>query len=124
MTSTNDTYLPLNTINIPQDNDAYLVFDVVDNDENLVDITGSSEVIFAAFTQKGGVAEIVKKLSLSEITIFGSGYKFGFWINASEASALTNRLSYHECQITNSIGKKRTVSAGVFRAEKTYIKDI
>jgi hypothetical protein len=120
----NTLYLPLQSINVPVDNDAYLVFGFQDENGALEDLTGATEIEFVVFESYGGAVEFSKTLSNGDIVIAGNDYQFAFWINAADTSGLTNRLCYHECQVTNSAGRKRTVSAGVFRAEYTYIGDI
>lgn len=121
MTNINNTYLPLQTISVPQDNDARLIFDYQDQDGTLLDLTGVSEIEFVIFNDRDGVSEVSKTLTGGDITIFGNMYQFSVPISATDTQGLTNRLSYHECQVVNSDGDKRTVSAGIFRCEKTYI---
>lgn len=123
MTNLTNLYLPIQTVEVPQDNDALLVFDFKDEDGMLLDLTGVLEIEFAVFTSNAPTAtrEIEKTLTNGDITIYGNDYQFSVPITAADTQGLTNRLSYHECQITNSDGDKRTVSAGLFRCEKTYI---
>lgn len=117
-------YLPLQTINVPDDNDAELIFTFQDENGALGDLTGVTEIEFVVFQSYGGAVEFSKTLTGGNIVIAGNDYQFALWIDAADTAALTNRLSYHECQVTNSAGRKRTVSAGLFRSERTYIGDI
>jgi len=121
MTNINNIYLPLQTIAVPQDNDATLEFTYQDQDGNLLDLTGVSEIDFVVFTSIDGTAEIEKTYTGGDIVIYGNDYQFSVPITDLDTQGLTNRLSYHECRVTNSDGEKRTVSAGIFRCEKTYI---
>ncbi len=121
MANINDRYLPLQTIAVPQDNDAVLEFTYQDQDGNLLDLTGVSEIDFVVFTDLDGIAQINKTWTGGDITIYGNNYQFSVPITALDTQGLTNRLSYHECRVTNSAGDKRTVSAGLFRRENTYI---
>ena len=50
MTDINNIYLPLQTIAVPQDNDAVLEFTYQDQDGNLLDLTGVSEITFVVLT--------------------------------------------------------------------------
>lgn len=124
MTDITNLYLPLQTIAVPQDNDATLEFTYQDQDGNLLDLTGVSEIDFVVFTDIDGTAEIEKSWTGGDITIYGNDYQFSVPITDTDTQGLTNRLSYHECRVTNSDGEKRTVSAGIFRCEKTYIWSI
>lgn len=126
MTNLTNLYLPLQTIEVPQDNDAVLVFDFQDEDGALLDLTGVLEIEFAVFTSALPTAsrEIEKTLTGGDITIYGNDYQFAVPITDADTQGLTNRLSYHECQVTNSDGDKRTVSAGLFRCERTRIWSI
>jgi hypothetical protein len=117
-------YLPKQTIEVPQDNDAVLVFDYQDQDGTLLDLTGVLEIEFVIFTAIGGTAEVTKTYTGGDIVIFGNDYQFSVPITSTDTQSLTNRVSYHECRITNSDGDKRTVSAGAFRCERTYIWSI
>jgi hypothetical protein len=116
--------LPLQSIEVPKDNDARLVFTYQDQAGNLLDLTGTQEITFAVFDVPGGNVEIIKTLSDSDITISGNDYQFSFWINSEETAILSRRLLYHECLLVDADGRQRTVSAGTFRAENTYIGSI
>lgn len=124
MTNFNDLYLPLQSISVPQDNHADIIFDFQDHDGNVLDLTGVQEIKFVIFTDRGGTAEVTKTWTGGDITIFGNDYQFSVPISDTDTQSLTNRISYYECMVTNSSGDKRTVSAGAFRAEKTYIWSI
>lgn len=121
MTNINNLHLPLQTISVPQDNDALLEFTYQDQDGNLLDLDGVSEIEFKVFTSQGGSIEITKSLSAGSVTLYGNDYQFSVSISDTDTQGLTNRISYYECRVTNSGGDKRTVSAGIFRAEPTYI---
>ena len=121
MSNYGSIYLPKQTIEIPQSNDANLVFDFQDQTGALLDLTGVSEIEFVVFDEQNGTAEIEKTLSGGDIVIYGNNYQFQVTISKADTLLLTNRLSYHECEVTNSGGETRTVSAGLFRCENTSI---
>lgn len=120
MTNINNLYLPLQTIKVPQDNDADIVFDFQDETGTLLDLTGVQEIEFVVFTDIDGAAEIEKSYTVGGVVIYGNDYQFAVQITDVDTQGLTNRLSYYECRVTNSDGDKRTVAAGLFRCERTY----
>lgn len=124
MSNINNVYLPLQQIEVPQDNDANIVFDFVDENGTLLDLTGTQEIDFIVFTALGGTAEITKTMTGGGVVVYGNDYQFAVQITDADTQGLTNRLSYYECRVTNSGGDKRTVAAGLFRCEKTYIWSI
>ena len=124
MTDISSVHLPLQTINVPKNNDARLIFTYQDQNGDLLDLTGVQEITFAVFASLGGDLEFIKTLSDGDITIHGNDYEFSLLVTNSETSAMTTRLAYHECLIVNSEGQQRTVCAGIFRAENTYIGSI
>lgn len=117
-------HLHLQSINVPKNNDAYLTFTTYDLDGDLVDISGASEISFAVWGDAGGTLIFQKLLSGGDIVIHGDNNRFSVWIDAADSASITGRIVYHECEMTNSSGRKRTVSAGQFRAENTYTGDI
>ena len=121
MTDINNIYLPLQTIAVPQDNDAMLEFTYQDQNGNLLDLTGVQAIDFVVFTDTNGTVEIEKTLLSGDITVYGNDYQFSVPISYLDTQGIDNRLSYYECRVTNSEGERRTVSAGIFRCEKTYI---
>lgn len=121
MINVNSIHLPLQTIAVPQDNGALLEFTFQDKAGNLLNLTGAMEIEFVVFTGINGTPEITKTLSGGDITVYGNDYQFSVPISDTDTQGLTNRLSYYECLITNSGGENRTVSAGIFRCERTYI---
>jgi hypothetical protein len=120
-------YLPMQSIKVPKHNDARLIFTVRDEEGQLVDISGAEEIVFAVWDvpkELGGAVQFSKTLTDGDITIHGNGYKFTVWVFRNESGALTKRLNYFECDIlnddpANENGSKRTVAAGLFRAENT-----
>jgi hypothetical protein len=124
MTDLTSVHLPLQTINVPKDNDARLIFTYQDQIGELLDLTGVQEITFAVFATRGGDLEFIKTLSDGDIIIHGNNYEFSLLVTNAETAAMTTRLAYHECLVVNSEGQQRTVCAGLFRAEDTYIGSI
>jgi hypothetical protein len=119
-----DLYLPKQSISVPKGNDGFLVFTVRNEKGELEDIEGAQEIVFAVFDKPDGTLQFQKTLTDGDITIHGNNYKFSFWVDSEDTAAIDGRIVYHECEMTNSAGRKRTVSAGPFRAENTYIRSI
>lgn len=118
-----DLSLPMQVIEIPKWNDGYLTFTTRDKQGVLVDIAGTTEISFAVwdgYPSNGGVLQFQKTLSGGDIVIQGDNNRFSVWVSSADTSALDGRLCYYECEMTNSAGRIRTGSAGLFRAENTY----
>jgi hypothetical protein len=122
MANFNNLYLPVQTIDVPENNDARLIFTFQDENGNLLDVSGAAEIVFAVWDRPDGTLQFTKTLSDGDIILHGNDYQFSFWIDA--ADMISVRLGYHECEVTNSAGRKRTVSAGLYRHENTYIGSI
>jgi hypothetical protein len=122
MVNFNNLYLPLQPVNVPKNNDARLIFTFQDEFGNLLDVSSAAEIVFAVWDRPNGTLQFTKTLSDGDVILHGNDYQFSFWIDADDMVSV--RLGYHECEVTNSAGKKRTVSAGLYRAENTYIGDI
>lgn len=105
---------------------------VFDTDDDEFDLTGSSEIVFIVATGEiiggnmypGGTVLIEKSLSDGEIVIAGNRYQFVIDVSDTDTADLPKTKLYYEMQVTTSGGLKKTVSAGIFNAENTMIKDI
>jgi hypothetical protein len=122
MSNIGNLYLPLQTISIPKENHARLIFTYQDEKGQLLDLTGVQDIIFAVWDSYGGTLQFQKSLSNGDILLHGNDYEFSFYID--DTDTITTRLGYHECEVTNSEGRRRTVSAGLYRAENTFIGSI
>lgn len=116
----------------PRGDDSRIIVSVYDTDGDEFDIIGSSEIVFIVAdgefvggnTYPGGTVLIEKRLSDSDIIIAGTGWQYVVDLTADETAALPRTNLYYETQVTTSAGLKKTVSAGIFKAENTMIKDI
>lgn len=116
----------------PRGDDSRLIVSVVDSDGDEFDIIGASEIVFIVAdgmivggnTYPGGTVLIEKRLSDGEITIAGTGWQYVVDLSDTETAALPRNNLYYETQVTTSAGLKKTVSAGIFRAENTMIRSI
>jgi len=109
---------------VPRGDDAKIIVSVYDTDGDEFDLTGAQEIVFGAADSVDGAVRWVKRLSLGEIQISTNGYQYSFDVTGAESVLPVNRTNYYETQVTTSGGLKRTVSAGIYRAEKTIIKDL
>lgn len=108
-------------------NDKTFLFSVFDQDGDEFDISAASEIVFSVSDgvivggniTAGGTVRFTKKMSLSEITIAGTGYQFLLDISPSDTDPLVNRDYYWDATVTTSAGKSYTVKSGVFRITKT-----
>lgn len=115
--------LPGLSLSIPKNNAASLLFPVIDNDGDPVDISGFDEISFAVwddYPTDGGVLQFHKTLTGLDITIEGDNSSFSFSITAAETGAIVGRFSYFELTMTDGNGDPRTVAAGQLRTENTY----
>ncbi len=119
-----DICIKLGSLCVPRGDDALVVFSIYDTDGDEFDLTGASEIVFAVSDDKQGQVRIVKRLTEGDIQISTNGYQLSFTLTDEDSVLPVNRTNYYEVQVTTSGGLKRTVSAGVYRAEKTIIKDI
>lgn len=116
----------------PRGDDTRIVFSVFDEDSDEFDVTGASEIVFIVAdgsvvggnVYPGGSVLIEKRLTTGGVIISGTGYQFIVDVTNSETAPLPKTKLYYEVQITTSAGLKKTVSAGIFRADDTMIKDI
>lgn len=108
-------------------NSKRFLFSIFDQDGDEFDITAASEIVFSVSDgvmvggniTAGGTERLTKKLSLSEITIAGTGYQFMLDISPSDTDPLVNRDYYWDATVTTGAGNVYTVKAGVFRITKT-----
>lgn len=104
--------------------DAYLIFSVYDSDGDEFDISGASEIVFAVADKNGGEVRIVKRLTSGEIVISSNMYQFMVSVDSVDTESLSVVNNYYEARITSSSGLNHTVSSGLFKCDKTIIKDI
>lgn len=118
---------------VPRGDDARIVFDVFDEDEDEYDLMGSQEIVFVVAHGRdfGGVTMhsgfpvyIVKRLSSAGISILPSMYQFAVNLTSAETKELPAAHLYYEARVTNATGRSRTVSMGNFHSTPTMIKDI
>lgn len=117
---------------VPRGDDSRIIFSVRDTDGDEFDVAGADEIVFIVAdgeiiggnTYPGGTVLIEKRLSDGEILIAGTGWQYVVDLSDTETAALPRTNLYYETQVTNSAGLKKTVSAGIFKAENTMIKDI
>lgn len=116
----------------PKGDDTRIVFSVYDTDCNEFDLSGASEIVFIVADgamiggniQAGGAVLIEKRMTLGDILISTNLYQYSLTITSAESADLPRSRLYYETQVTTSSGEKRTVSAGLFEATSTMIKDI
>lgn len=116
----------------PRGDDTRVIFSVFDNDGDEFDVTGAQEIVFIVANGEvvggnlwpGGTVLIEKTLTGGGVALAGSGYQFVVDIDADDTAALNQTRLYYEVQVTTSAGLKKTVSAGIFRAENTMIRNI
>lgn len=116
----------------PRGDDVRVVFSVFDQDDDEFDLSGASEIVFIVADGEivggnvypGGSVLIEKRLTDGEVIIAGTDYQFIVDVPNAETAVLPRTRLYYEVQVTTSAGLKKTVSAGIFRAENTMIKDI
>lgn len=116
----------------PRGDDSTVIVSVRDSDGDEFDIVGATEIVFIVAdgeiiggnTYPGGTVLIEKRLSNSEIVIAGTGWQYLVELSAAETADLPRTNLYYETQVTTSAGLKKTVGAGIFKAENTMIKDI
>lgn len=116
----------------PRGDDTRIIFSVFDNDGDEFDIMGASEIVFIVADGEvvggnvypGGAVLIEKRLTTGGVSLAGSGYEFVVDVDAADTAALNQTRLYYEAQVTTSAGLKKTVSAGIFRAENTMIRNI
>lgn len=108
----------------PKGDDVYVVFSVFDTDGDEFDLTGAEEIVFLVADSKMGVVRFIKKMSEGDVQIGGSLYQFMVTITDDDTASLVKVTNYYEVQVTTSTGLKKTVSAGVFKATDTMIKDV
>jgi len=113
-------------IAVPQGDDCLIVFSSHENDSHgsLFDISGAIEIVFIVADELGGTVRITKRMSDGDIAISTNLYQFYFTVTDTETASLVRQTNYFECQITSSVGLKKTVRSGVFKAIDTMIKDI
>lgn len=124
--------VPRGSICVPRGDDARIIFSVYDTDGMEFDISGATEIIFVVAEGKyigstiypGLPVYIEKRLTDGDITIAGNQYEFIVDVTNAETAALPRNNLYYEAQVTTSEGLKRTVSAGIFYAQDTLIKDV
>lgn len=111
---------------IPRGDDCTVVFTVRENDcdGDFFDISGASEIVFIVADTFDGTVRITKRLSTGGISIAGNGYQFWTAITDTETATLVRTNNYFEAQVTTSLGLKKTVARGVFKAQDTMIKDL
>lgn len=108
----------------PRGDDVSVIFSVFDTDGDEFDLTGATEIVFLVADEQLGNIRFVKRLTEGDIQIGGTLYQFMVTITDDDTSSLVRVNNYYEVQVTTSSGLKKTVSAGVFKAPDTMIKDI
>lgn len=108
----------------PQGDDVLVLFSVYDTDGDEYDVSGAAEIVFAVSDSVVGTNRFVKTLTDGGIVLSGNGYQVGVYIEDTDTAALVQRKNYYEIRVTTSDGLQKTISAGIFRAEQTMIKDI
>lgn len=116
---------------IPRGDDVRVVVDVFDSDGDEFDLDGLTGAVFvvadgdriAGDMYPGGSVKIEKQLG-DGIQLAGTGYQLVVTMSSAETASLPRRNLYYEIQVTTSDGLKKTVSAGLFLAESTMIKDL
>lgn len=108
----------------PKGDDVMIIFSVYDTDGDEFDIRGATEIVFIVADHKGSEVRIVKKLSLGQVQISTNGFQFSVTLSDDDTSDLVVVKNYYEAQLTTSAGLKKTVSAGILRADNTMIKDL
>lgn len=116
----------------PRGDDTRILFSVYDTDGDEFDISGADEIVFivaegswiAGNIYPGNPVYIEKRLTDGEILIAGTDYQFIVDVTAADTADLPRTNLYYEVQVTTSAGLKKTVSAGIFKAENTMIKDL
>lgn len=109
---------------VPRGDDVSVIFSVYDEDGDEFDLKGAQEIVFAVGDAVGGPVRFVKRMSLGEITIGGSMYQFMVAVTGADTDTLYLKNSYYEVRVTTSTGLNKTVSAGVFKSERTLIKEV
>jgi len=87
------------------------------------EITADGEVI-SGNMGPGGSILVEKRMSDGEISIAGTLYEFAVTFTSADTESLPRTNLYYEARVTTSAGLNKTVSAGLFKAENTMIKDI
>lgn len=108
-------------------NDKRFLFSVFDDNNDEVDISASSEIVFsvsdgqliAGNMNAGGIIRIEKRLSTGEVVLAGTGYQFLVNISPSDTELLMGLDNYFDATVTTSGGESYTVKAGLFRVTKT-----
>lgn len=108
----------------PQGDDLRVLFSVFDNDGDEYDLTGATEIVMAVADDRNGPVRFVKRLSTGDITLSGSGYQFVVYLTDEDTVIPVRQKNYYEVRVTNSVGENKTVSAGLYRADRTIIKDL
>lgn len=121
-----ETCPPRGYICVPRGDSLRVVVPVHENDcdGDLMDISGASEIVFAASDEIGGVVRFTKKLSTGGVSISTNDYEFSFVITAANSDSLVRHTNYFEIRITSAAGETKTVMAGVLKSPETIIKDI
>ena len=108
----------------PQGDDLRVLFSVFDNDGDEYDLTGATEIVMAVADERNGPVRFVKRLSTGDITLSGSGYQFVVYLTDEDTIIPVRQKNHYEVRVTNSVGENKTVSAGLYRADRTIIKDL
>lgn len=108
-------------------NDKSFLFSVMDENDDEVDISAASEIVFSVSDgvivggnlNAGGTVRFEKKLTDGDVIIAGSGYQFIVAVDASDTSQLVQLNNYWDVTVTLAGGEVYTVKAGIFRVTKT-----
>lgn len=106
---------------VPRGDYRLFVVDVTDENGNLIDITGFSEIEYIIADERGGSVELSKSLTGGSINIAGTGYQFTMAITEADSAALSKNLLYHELRLTDGGGEAQTLLAGLFRSPDTML---
>lgn len=109
---------------VPRGDDVKVLFSVYDTKGFEFDLTGATEIVFVAADVQGGYVRFTKRLTMGDIIVSTNGYQFAVTLTDVDTAALVRVHNYYEVQVTNSIGLKNTVSAGLLKSPDTMIKDI
>lgn len=108
----------------PSGDDLRVVVSVYDQDGDEYDLSGATEIVFAVYDQKGGQFRFAKRLSDGEVVLAGTMFQAVIYLTDDDTILPVRVKNYYEVRVTNSAGEHKTVSAGLYRAERTMNKDL
>lgn len=108
----------------PQGDDVNVLVSIYDTDQDEFDISGALEAVFVVSDSITGADRIVKKMTEGDISVSTNRYQLVVRLTSEDTIKPVKRKNYYELRITSADGRKRTVSAGLYKAEQTIIKDV